>query len=39
MVGGFLALAIKGSADVGGIKKVWELAEDNGRIDLERFDF
>ena len=38
MVGGFLALAIKGAADVGGYQKVWELCQENGRIDFRRFD-
>ena len=37
MVGGFLALAIKGAADVGGYQKVWELCVENGRIDFARF--
>lgn len=36
MIGGFLALAIKGSIDVGGMYEVWERCKLGGRIDFLR---
>ncbi|XP_038057841.1 sodium-coupled monocarboxylate transporter 1-like isoform X2 [Patiria miniata] len=38
MISGFLALIIAGSMRMGGIGKVWEVAEAGGRIDFFNFD-
>jgi len=38
MTAGFLCITIKGCIDVGGIGKMWEICEDNGRIDFVHFE-
>ncbi|XP_076801198.1 sodium-coupled monocarboxylate transporter 1-like [Clavelina lepadiformis] len=38
MLIGFLSVTIKGSIDVGGFGRAWEIAEANGRIDFVHFE-
>ncbi|CAH1799507.1 unnamed protein product [Owenia fusiformis] len=38
MLAGMMAVAIQGSIRVGGISKVWRIAEENGRIDFWNFN-
>ena len=36
MVAGLVAVIIQGFMDMGGIYKVWEIAEQGGRINLDK---
>eukprot|EP00057_Strongylocentrotus_purpuratus_P029239 XP_011683713.1 PREDICTED: sodium-coupled monocarboxylate transporter 1 [Strongylocentrotus purpuratus] len=38
MMSGFLAVIIKGSMNIGGLDKAWQICEENGRIDFWNFD-
>jgi len=38
MLIGFLAVLIKGSMELGGFKRVWEICAENGRIDFVHFE-
>ena len=37
MTAGFMCITIKGCIDIGGMGKMWEICEDNGRIDFVQF--
>lgn len=38
MLAGFIALAIKGSTEVGGYKEVWRICSEGKRIDFTQYD-